>query len=111
MANNKNLKPFLKGDPRTIAAAKKSKRRPLEKQWREKLTSLIGKSDKSELDILYSLLWKFLKKGNMKAGEMLLNRSFGKAKDLIVLSSDSKNPIIPEKIQIEFVDNATENTR
>ena len=84
--NPQNLRPFKKGDPRTIAAAKKSKRKPLDEQWREKLQNALGDGDRTTLDAIYGILLKEAKNGNMKAIETLLDRAFGKSKQGIELS-------------------------
>jgi len=83
MANEKNLKPFKKGDKRASEAGKKSKRKPLDHQWREKLNDYIKDKDITTLDLVYKVLVKEVSKGNIMAIRELLDRSYGKSKQPI----------------------------
>jgi len=65
---------------------KNSKRKPLDVQWRDKLSKALSNSDKSTLDAIYGILLNEAKNGNMKAIEVLLDRAFGKSKQAIEMS-------------------------
>tara|TARA_Y100000361_G_scaffold152325_1_gene171520 strand:+ start:4940 stop:5251 length:312 start_codon:yes stop_codon:yes gene_type:complete len=73
-----------------------SKRRPLDVQWRDKLTKALGDSDRSTLDAIYGILLNEAKGGNMQAIKELLDRSFGKAKQPIIGGDDTDEPIKTE---------------
>lgn len=108
-ANNpQNLKPFKKGSKRASDAGKKSKRRPLDAEWRDKLQEALGGGDRTTLDAIYGILLREAKDGNMKAIETLLDRAFGKSKQGIELSGANGGPIEQTNIIYTVVDTETD---
>lgn len=80
MPNIQNLKPFKKGDPRASAAGKKSKRKPLDHQWRDKLNeALADEPNRTILDQIFQILIELSAQGNTMAIRELLDRAYGKA--------------------------------
>ena len=64
---------------------KKSKRKPFDQQWRDKLEKEITKGDNKGLtthDLLFEMLKREAVEGNMMAFKELYDRCYGKAKQL-----------------------------
>lgn len=82
MPNPENLKPFQKGpDDRRNGNGRKKKLPPIDIMLAEILGSL--EDDDSEAhSVLRALLMK-AKKGDTKAAEILLDRAYGKAKQVV----------------------------
>lgn len=108
MSNLKTLKPFKKGEKRTIDAAKKSKRRPYDQIIRGWLESPAGKifihssngkallkelgvSSKASVDEAFRLS-QFLQglKGNQQAIKDLRDRAYGQARQNIDVNVDGE---------------------
>ena len=80
---------------------KNSKRKPLDVQWRDKLTKALGDSDRSALDAIYGILLNEAKNGNIQAIRELLDRSFGKAIQFTVNSEvKENNPVLENMVKI-----------
>jgi hypothetical protein len=87
---------------------KKSKRRPLNDMWRDKLEEVTfapktGKERQKQLDELYALLMKSAKKGGgvgVMAIKEILDRAYGKAKSNIDLNVEGFTP--PSEINVVF---------
>ena len=72
---------------------KKSKRLPLNEQWTAKLEEFNG-DDKQLLGEIFDILLECARKGNVKAVQELLDRSFGKAKQSIDVNANIiSNPL------------------
>lgn len=81
MANNENLKPFKKGDPRINKNGRPRKLPGLT----DVLTKILGEDDQGK-SLAIEILEKWgemAKKGNLKAGEMLLDRAYVRVKQSI----------------------------
>ncbi len=89
---NKNPKNQFTSE-RAREAGKKSKRKPLDVQWRDKLMQYTDNKDETLLDEIFHVLRTEASTGNMQAVKELLDRSFGKAKQPIVGGSETDEPI------------------
>ena len=69
-------------------AGQKSKRKPLDEAWRDKLEEYKKSQKTTLLDDIFHVLEEKAKEGNLKAIDMLLDRSHGKAKQEIDLKGD-----------------------
>lgn len=113
MANNENLKPFTKGDPRAVECGKKSKRKPLH----EKLQDMLESGD---LDKLLNTAITQAKHGDMRSMEFVFDRAYGKAKQEIkaeitadITTTENKlKDLPPEQLALVkqmFLDNQEED--
>ena len=74
-----------------------SKRKPLDEQWRDKLNKSLGEGDRTTLDAIYGILLNAAKDGNIKAIEVLLERSYGKANQNITVNEAQEiNPMLEQ---------------
>ena len=90
----KNLKPCKKGEIRNKKrnGGRKGKLPDLV----EILNKVLGKENpegKSQAELIIQALTNSAKKGDVKAADLLLNRSYGKVKDSVELSTDPDNPL------------------
>ena len=97
-----NKKPSVKFTSETARkAGQKSKRKPLDLQWRDKLNNALGSSNRTALDAIYALLLKEANNGNIMAIRELLDRSFGKSKQVNEVSGLDGGEI-DTKLTIKF---------
>ena len=99
MARGKPEKPFTSETGRL--AGMKSKRKPLDHAWREKLEALKD-GDKSRLDELFNILIEQAADGNIRAVTELLDRSYGKAKQVIDNNISIASPEVAEELEELF---------
>ena len=117
MANEKNLKLFKKGDPRTIECAKKSKRKPFDKQMQdffERAVSSLGLKQVNAIceklgidaetatvnDVMRVAILLQSMKGNVQAIREGWDRAYGKAPLPMVVSGSLEN-----RVQVYIPDN------
>lgn len=77
----KGGKKFEKGDPRTIACAKKSKRKSLDTRLREKIEG------DGSLERIMEVLQGMAENGDIQAIKELFDRSYGKSKQNIEIGN------------------------
>ena len=103
MANKATLIPFKKGDPRTIAAAKKSRRGP---SLVTKLKNYLRDNPDKEKALVEALVNNALD-GNPAHMKMALEYVDGKVKDQMELTGKDGGPLETDgKIRIEFVNSS-----
>jgi hypothetical protein len=92
VANNENLKPFKKGDPKINRKGRPPKLPKLD----ELMAEVLGKEDDKGMTaaqkILKALYTKALA-GDVKAAEILLDRGFGKVRQSHSLTGEDGNPV------------------
>jgi CO dehydrogenase/acetyl-CoA synthase alpha subunit len=67
-------------------AGKKSKRKPFDQQWREKLETMITKGEnkgKTPHDLLFEVIMNKAMEGDLVAAKELYDRCYGKAKQSV----------------------------
>lgn len=91
--NPQNLKPFKKGQSGNPKGGGKPKKLP---QLDVILKNILGSQDKegrTQAELIIQALTNSAKKGDVKAADLLLNRSYGKVKESVELSTDPDNPL------------------
>ena len=78
----------------SIKGGKVSKRRPLDKMWKDKLEAYIESKDTTLLDGLFKVMLSKAGEGNIQAIKEILDRSYGRAIQPIQHTGDSEQPVI-----------------